>query len=90
MAPRVVTRNSWTFRGLTFELSRHRQRDALTSKRMIGRRPSACWAAWHAVGARLERGVRLHGIEDGEVAKRSWIVANLRTLGTPSCQPPRC
>ena len=46
---------------LTFELSRHRRWDALDSKRKMGRRPSACWPAWPAVGARLERRVRHRG-----------------------------
>ena len=45
-------------RGLTFELSRARQRGVLDSKRKMGRRPSACWPARRAVGARLERRVR--------------------------------
>ena len=44
--------------GLTFELSRARQRGVLASKRKMGRRPSACWPARRAVGARLERRVR--------------------------------
>ena len=43
---------------LTFELSRHRRWYALASKRKMGRRPCACWPAWPAVGARLERRVR--------------------------------
>ena len=45
-------------RRLTFELSRARQRGVLDSKRKMGRRPSACWPARRAVGARLERRVR--------------------------------
>ena len=57
MAPRVVTRNSGTFRGLTFELSRHQRCGA---RARTARMYSVLLAgpAWHAVGARLERGVR--------------------------------
>ena len=59
MGPRVVTRNSLAFRGLTFELSRHQRCDARARAAKMYRVPLA-GPAWHAVGARLERGVRLH------------------------------
>ena len=46
--------------------------------------PDRAW--WPAVGARLERGVRLHGAGGGEVAKCAEIATNLCTRGAPSCQ----
>ena len=45
--------------GLTFELSRHQRCDARARVAKMYRVPPA-GPAWHAVGARLERGVRLH------------------------------
>ena len=51
--------------GLTFELRRHRQRGTLGGKRKMGRRPSAWRPVCHAVGARLERGVRLQRVWQG-------------------------
>ena len=57
MAPRVLTRSSWTFRGLTFELSRHQRCDARARVAKMYRVPPT-GPAWPAVGAQLERGVR--------------------------------
>ena len=57
MAPRVVERNAWAFRGLTFELSRHQRCDARAWMAKLYRVPPA-GPARRAVGARLERGVR--------------------------------
>ena len=45
--------------GLTFELSRHQRWDARARLAKMYRVPSS-GPAWPAVGARLERGVRLH------------------------------
>ena len=68
MGPRVVTRNSWTFRGLTFELRRDRQQNARPA-RWTMRQPTA--RAWRFdVGPRLERGVRQHGGSNG----KTWSV----------------
>ena len=62
MAPRVVTRNSLAFRGLTFELSGRQRQDAKPGlAKMYRVPPDRAW--WPAVGAPLERVVRprLHG-----------------------------
>ena len=57
MALRVVTRYSWTFRGLTFELSWSQRYDAQARlAKMYCVPPSG--PAWHAVGSQLERKVR--------------------------------
>ena len=57
MAPRMVTRNSWAFRGLTFELSWSQRYDAQARvAKMYSVPPPG--PAWHAVGSQLERGVR--------------------------------
>ena len=48
------------FCALTFELSGRQRHGALGSKRKMGRRPCACCPVRHAVGAPLERRVRLH------------------------------
>ena len=59
MAPRVVTRNSWAFRGLTFELRRDQRQDTRPGPVKMYRVPPA--RAWRpAVGPRLERRVRRH------------------------------
>ena len=57
MALRVVTRYSGTFRCLTFELSRHKRCDARARTAKMYR-VTLAGPAWHAGGARLERGVR--------------------------------
>ena len=57
MAPRMVTRNNWAFRGLTFELSRHQRCDARARVAKMYRVPPT-GPAWHAVGSQLERKVR--------------------------------
>ena len=57
MAQRVVTRNAWVFRGLTFELS-WRQRWATRARWAKMYRVPPTGPAWPAVGAQLERGVR--------------------------------
>ena len=57
MAQRVVTRNSWTFRGLTFELSWRQRYDAQARvAKMYSVPPTG--PAWHAVGSQPERKVR--------------------------------
>ena len=54
MALRVVTRNSGTFRGLTFELSWHRRWDARARLAKMYRVPPT-WPWWPAGGAPVER-----------------------------------
>ena len=49
--------NMWFLRILTFELSLHQRRDARARMAKMYSVPPA-GPAWHAVGARLERGVR--------------------------------
>ena len=64
MALRVVTRNSWTFRGLTFEVRRDRRQDARPGLVKMYRVPPArAW--WPAVGPRLDRRVRPHYAHGG-------------------------
>ena len=76
MAPRVVTRNSWVFRGLTFELSRHQRCDARARAAKMYCVPLA-GPAWHAVGSRLERGVwpRFAMVATALVAGRRSFIA---------------
>ena len=55
----ILDRRRSCLRGLTFELSRHQRCDARARVAKMYRVPPA-GPAWHAVGARLERGVRQH------------------------------
>jgi len=55
---------------LTSELSGRQRQAALDSKRKMGRRPSAWWPAWPAVGAPLERVVRQHRFVVGLEAQK--------------------
>ena len=57
----------WFWRCLTFELSRHQRCDARARMAKMYRVPPA-GPAWHAVGARLERGVRHRGFTTGTAA----------------------
>ena len=56
-ASRIEELSRWFSRGLTFELSRHQRCDARARMAKMYRVPPA-GPTWHAVGARLERGVR--------------------------------
>ena len=63
--------------GLTFELSRHQRCDARARMAKMYRVPPA-GPAWHAVGARLVRGVRQHcaGAERGAAAEATLMKHN--------------
>ncbi len=61
--PKAATFIAWHIsRGLTFEVTRDRRRDARPARRMIGQGASPAW--WPAVGPRVDRGVRPRGVGD--------------------------
>ena len=70
--------------GLTFELSRHQRCDARARVAKMYSVPPA-GPAWHAVGARLERGVRQHcAVAERGAAAEATLMKHNKCLQPPS------